>query len=173
VRIDREALDLLVKSGRDMHYLAREIERLSLCHRGQTVTAGDLTGIESDLSGFNVFQLTDALLRKNTREALKALDLLMQKGEPVTLIVHMITRELVLLGKVQALAARGESPSAIARLLGRQSFRVDKMRRSLIKTGELKQTLAQLAEIDYAVKNTAQDHRILLETMVVETCEMR
>ncbi len=171
VKIDREALNLLAKSGRDMNYLAREFERLALCHRGQTVTPGDLTGIESDLADFNVFRLTDALLRKNTREALKALASLMQKGEPVTLIVHMIARELVLLGKVQALAARGESPSTMARLLGKQPFRIDKMRGSAIKTGELLRAFAQLAEVDYAVKNTTQDHRLLLEVMVVQICD--
>jgi DNA polymerase-3 subunit delta len=171
VKIDREALNLLARSGRDMNYLVREFERLALCHRGQTVTASDLTGIESDLTSFNVFRLTDALLRKNTREALKALASLMQKGEPVTLIVHMIARELVLLGKVQALGARGESPSTIARLLGKQPFRIDKMRGSAIKTGELRQAFARLAEVDYAVKNTAQDYRLLLEVMVVQICE--
>lgn len=173
IKIEREALGMLVKSGRDMNYLAREIERLSLCNRGQTVTVGDLTGIESDLAGFNVFQLTDALIRKNSTEALKALALLMQKGEPVPLIIHMITRELVLLGKVKAMADKGESPSTIARLLGKQSFRIDKMRRSPIRTGELRHALAQLAEIDFAVKNTSQDHRLLLEVMIVETCESR
>ncbi len=173
VRIQREAVEVLVKSGRDMNYLATELERLVLCNRGQTVTVGDLTGIESDLGGFNVFQLTDALLRKNTRDALQALATLLHKGEPVTLIVHMITRELVLLGKVQALASRGEPSSAIARLLGKQPFRIDRMLRSPMTTEDLKYALKRLAEIDYAVKNTSQDHRLLLETMIVEICENR
>lgn len=171
VKADREALNMLTKCGRDMNYLAREIERLALCHKGQTVTPGDLTGIESDLAGFNVFRLTDALLRKNTREALKALATLIQQGEPVTLIVHMIARELVLLGKVQSLNAKGESPSTIARLLGKQPFRIDKMGSSAIRAGELRRTFTELAEVDYAVKNTAQDHRLLLEIMVVQICE--
>ncbi|MGI6514324.1 MAG: DNA polymerase III subunit delta [Syntrophomonadaceae bacterium] len=173
VKIQREALAVLVKSGRDMNYLARELERLALCHRGQTVTTGDLTGIESDPASFNVFQLTDALLKKNTREALQALASLLHKGEPVTLIVHMITRELVLLGKVQALAARGEPSSTIARILGKQRFRVDKMLRSSMSTEDLRYALKRMAEIDYAVKNTSQDHRLLLETMIVEICENR
>lgn len=173
VKIQREAVEVLVKSGRDMNYLATELERLALCHRGQTVTTADLTGIESDLGSFSVFQLTDALLRKNTRDALQALASLLQKGEPVTLIVHMITRELLLLGKVQALASRGEPSSAIARLLGKQPFRIDKMLRSSMTTEDLKYALKRLAEIDYAVKNTSQDHRLLLETMIVEICENR
>lgn len=173
LKIDREALNMLVKCGRDMNYLAREIERLALCHRGQTITPNDLTGIESDLADFNIFRLTDALLRRKTGEALKALALLMQKGEPVTLIVHMITREMILLGKVQALAAKGESPSEIAHRLGKQPFRIDKMKGSAIRSQEVRRVFAQLAEVDYAVKNTAQDHRLLLETMVVEICEGR
>jgi len=173
VKIRQDALEVLVKSGRDMNYLARELERLALCHRGQTVTTDDLTGVETDLGSFSVFQLTDALVRKNTRDALQALDTLLQKGEPVTLIVHMIARELVLLGKVKALLSRGESASTIARLLGKQPFRVDKMVRSPMTREDLRFALKRLAEIDFAVKNTAQDHRLLLETMIVEICQNR
>ena len=67
LKIDKNALNQLVKSRRDMNYVAREIERLALCHREQTITLSDLTGIELDLTSFNIFRMTDALLRKNTR----------------------------------------------------------------------------------------------------------
>ncbi len=171
LKIDKNALNQLVKSRRDMNYVAREIERLALCHREQTITLSDLTGIELDLTSFNIFRMTDALLRKNTREALKALALLMEKGEAITLMVHMITRELILLAKVQALSAKGESRAEIARSLGIQSFRIDKMMGSAVDHKELKKTFDQLAAVDYALKNTAQDEQLLLETMVVEICE--
>jgi DNA polymerase III delta subunit len=170
VKIQREALAVLVKSGRDMNYLARELERLALCHRGQTVTTGDLTGIESDPASFNVFQLTDALLKKNTREALQALASLLHKGEPVTLIVHMITRNWCC-WKGAGSGSPGRTFFHHSTYTRKQRFRVDKMLRSSMSTEDLRYALKRMAEIDYAVKNTSQDHRLLLETMIVEICE--
>lgn len=171
VKIDREALNILVKCGRDMNYLAQEMARLSLCHRGETVAPRHLTGIESDLADFTVFKLTDALLRREGTEAVKALANLLQKGEPAPLILHMITRELVLLGKVQALAARGLTAAEISSRLGKQPFRVEKMLSSTLRKHDLRPIFDQLAEVDFALKNTAQDHRLLLETLMVEICE--
>ena len=168
--INREALYALTKSNRDMYYLINEIERLALCNPGQTITVQELTGIEQNITDLNIFKLTDALLRKNTKQALKALNFLLNKGEPVTLIVHMVSREMLFLGKVQALVAQGQSAS-IAKYLGKQQFRVDKMRRSAIDPRDMAQIFSRLAQVDFAIKNTSQDNNFLLETLVIDICE--
>ncbi|NLV16191.1 MAG: DNA polymerase III subunit delta [Syntrophomonadaceae bacterium] len=172
MKINREALNALAKSNRDMYYLLNEIERLALCNPGQTITVQELTGVEQNITDLNIFKLTDALLRKNTKQALKALNLLLDKGEPVTLIIHMISREILFLGKVQALVARGDTSAAIAKYLGKQPFRVDKMKGSTIAPREMAQIFSRLAQVDFAIKNTSQDNQLLLETLVIDICEM-
>jgi DNA polymerase-3 subunit delta len=171
LKITKAALEQMVNSGRDMYYLYHEMERLALCHPGMTITPEELQ-VVSDLSDYHVFKLIDALMNKRLPLALEALALLLAKGEPPALIVHMISREFVLLGKTLALRKQGMTAGQIAQRLKKPPFRIDKMLSSSYREDTLMQIFSELVATDLKIKNTSQDERLVLENTLVTICEM-
>ncbi|MGE5422725.1 MAG: DNA polymerase III subunit delta [Ignavibacteriales bacterium] len=171
-KIDRQGLNILSGSGQNMYSLFNEIERLTLSYPGQLITAEQLADVTFESPDTNIFKLVDALLKKRGPEALSALSVLVQKGEPAPLIIHMLTREFLLLGKVQALRKNGLSSQDIAKKLGQKQFRIDKMAQAgLGSAGDMSRVFNLLAEVDRGIKRTGQDERILLENLVIDICQ--
>lgn len=171
-RIDKGALNILCGSGQSMYSLVNEIERLVLSYPGQVITAEQLFDVTADAPDTNIFKLTEALMKKQCDQALAALNVLLGKGEPVPLIIHMLTREFVLLGKVQALRNQGMSPQEISKKLGQKPFRVDKMVMAASRNeGDLPRIFSLLMDVDRAVKRTGQDERVVLENLMIDVCQ--
>lgn len=171
-RIDRSALNILAGSGQNMYSLVNEIERLALSYPGQVITAEQLFDVTVDAPDTNIFKLTEALMKKQADQALAALNVLLGKGEPVPLIIHMLTREYVLMGKVQALRNEGMTPQEISKKLGQKPFRIDKMAMAASRNeGELPRIFGLLMDVDRAVKRTGQDERVVLENLMIDICQ--
>ncbi|MGE5417168.1 MAG: DNA polymerase III subunit delta [Acidobacteriota bacterium] len=168
---DKNVPGEIAKSGRDMYFIASEIERLSLCHSGEKITTEHLIYLNPEAPDINIFKLTDALLRKNTPEALKALDVLLQRGEPAPLIVYMITREFLSMGRVKALQKGGKTPQEIGDYLKMQPFRLNKMLDARHNEENIGKAFARLSETDWTLKNVSQNERVVLETLAVDICQ--
>lgn len=161
-------IDAMAGSGRDMYYLMSEMDRLTLCLPGAVIRREDLSGLDPELPETNVFKLTDALLRKNTAEAMNGLNLLIIKGQPAVLIVHMIAREFATMGKIRTLYIQGMTRQEIADHLKQKPFRVDKMLSARFTTLEdITRVFGLLAETDRGLKSTSSDDRLLLENLIV------
>lgn len=171
-KIDRNAVNILAGSGQNMYSVVNEIERLTLCYPGQLITAEQLFDVAIDAPDTNIFKLMDALIKRRCSDALLALNVLLAKGEPVPLIIHMLTREYVLLGKVQALRKNGMTSQEIAKKLGQKPFRIDKMMQAGMRDeGKLPLIFNLLSEVDRAIKRTGQDERVLLESLMIDICQ--
>lgn len=168
--VDDDAIQVMLKSGRDMYYLLEEVNRLSLCLAGKRIKASDLT-VDMDYQDTSIFRLTDALLAKDPAKTWEALNFLYLKGEPVARIIYMITKELILLSKVRFLLASGKSPQNIAQKLGQKEFRIEKMASfsASFEEDELKEVFRLLADADRLSKSGRED-KVVLETIVLEIC---
>jgi DNA polymerase-3 subunit delta len=99
-RIDRDAVVLLTEmAGTSITALEQELEKVLLfVGDSGRITASDLEGLLGRSREHSVFELTDALVAARPRDAMRALNLLVDDGEePIRLLamVAWITRQLV------------------------------------------------------------------------------
>lgn len=173
IKIEGRAARELANSGRSMYYIANELARLGLSYPGQTITLEHLTGFDPATPDYNVFKLTDALLKKDAPQALSAFSILLLRGEPLPLLLHMIAREFFLLGRVRALEAQGQNRDEIVKQLKQQPFRVDRMLKSAFRSmDEITEVFNLLAEADRDLKSRSQNKNLIFETLIIDLCKI-
>ena len=152
-RITPEAIRLLVASvGDDLRLLAGEIEKLSVAvGRGGQIGVEQVRALTPQVSQSVIFDLTDALARRDRQRALALLHEELAKGTAAQQIVGLIAAQTRSLMQVKAMAERGMRAPQIAQTAGMPPFVVEK---SL--------TLAR----QFSVAQLEAAHRALLETDV-------
>jgi DNA polymerase-3 subunit delta len=156
-RIDRDAVVLLTEmAGTGMSALEHELEKAMLFvgERGGAISARDLEGLLGRTRERSVFELTDALVAREPREAQRLLNLLIDDGEePIRLLamVAWITRQLVTAYDL----AREDLPEKekMQQLGGRWNQRRELLQRSRRSTRDgLLDALRACGEADLTIK---------------------
>jgi DNA polymerase III subunit delta len=171
-RIAPEAARLLVESlGDDLRLLANEIDTLGT-HAGEggEISVQDVRTLTPVARQSKVFDLTDALARRDTSAALALLHELLAQGESPLGIVALTAFQTRSLMQVKLLSERGFSAYQIASTAGMAPFVVEK---SLPLTRRF--TMAQLEaahrtllEIDTALKRSRMTPELALDLLVLE-----
>jgi DNA polymerase-3 subunit delta len=176
MRLVPAAIKRIANSGQDMYYLENLIEKLSLIAKPDVVLG--ISEIEDQLDtkqAIKVFKLTDALLNRNLKTSLAALYQLQEQGEHHLLILHMITRQILSLGKVKLYQEMGYPSSKIAELTSQKDFVVKKImeKSARFSREEIRILFEKLLETDISFKSEAKDPQIIMETLLVEICSPR
>lgn len=183
--ITPEAARYIVETvGLDLAKLNGEIEKICLFHSGKKkLDVDEVNFLLARSTESNVFNLVEALGGKSKTKVLRILDVLLRSNEPIPKIVPkilaVITREFRLLLRTKALLERGASNQMLAEgLVIRGSKRLPswvinryRQQSRRFSMDELKQAHKFLLEADLALKNSKQDHRLVLETLVVNLSE--
>lgn len=169
----REAEMLATATACDGMRLATEIEKLALyCGAGRAVTAADIAALVPDAEESTVFELVDALARRDRARALHVLDLLLRSGEylPLALMFLEGLFRLALAAREQKLRSAQDVQSYFQRM-GMPMWRA---RAEQVFLAASKFTGAQLAagiraifEADSALKSTRPDDRIVMEHFIL------
>ncbi|RMF93394.1 MAG: DNA polymerase III subunit delta, partial [Nitrospinota bacterium] len=98
-RLTPEAASALVEQGGEqLALLYSELQKvITYCGRQKQITLPDVQAVGGNDKMHSIFDLTDALARRQIGEGLKALNRLLAYGEPPLLILRMITRQFRLL----------------------------------------------------------------------------
>lgn len=175
--LDRASHDLhqlkQEKDGRDFYRLENEIEKIHLYYIDQRSVSLDEVRelLDGPVEG-TVFQMIDALSKREVSEALTILDLLFKNRRETGIVFHMLLRHFRLLMKTQALLEKGVEPKALASMLspGRplQSFVVGKLRTQSRNFSflELRRALKLLLEADIALKSTDSEAQVVIEDLI-------
>ncbi len=108
VEAEDEALDLLASRVEGNLLAAKqEIDRLALLADGQRLTAERVRGDVADGARFDVFQLCDAALRRDTPRTIRILAALEREGEADVLVLWALARDVQTLADVAARAGQG------------------------------------------------------------------
>ncbi|MGI6452976.1 MAG: DNA polymerase III subunit delta [Syntrophomonadaceae bacterium] len=163
---------ILVDSRQDMYFIFNTIEKLSLMVKDRPISQGDVTEQLSVREEAKVFGMTDALLRKETNQALQALNKLLSQGESPILLVSVMARQFINLARVKYFQERGLSNRETAAQTGLPGFVVGKImeRASVFSWEQIENAFELFLNTDMVLKTTGQDERIVLETLVVELC---
>ncbi len=169
-RLSTAALNKLVAlAGADQETLRAEIEKLMI-YAGTAKSIPD-QAVESLVQASRqrgIFDLTDALGKRDRRNALILLDNLLESGEPPLVILTMMARHFrqMLIAKemlgqgrtAREIAGEAQIPGFIAEEFLRQvrSFDLATIRRMHVR----------VADVDHRFKSTGADERMLLESLI-------
>lgn len=172
VRVAPAALNRMVGSGQDMYYLQNLIDKLSLIGSPAGIGAAEMEEQLDSKQEIKVFKLTDALMNRNLKGAMAAFYQLQEQGQHYLLLLHMITRQYLMLSKIKFYKETGCNAAKIAELTGQKDFIIKKMLEQATNFSrlEIRKIFTRLLEIDTSLKSESKDPQILMETLLVELC---
>jgi DNA polymerase III subunit delta len=171
-RIAPEAARMLVESlGDDLRQLAGEIDKLATyVGMGNEIRAEDVRELTPVARQSVVFELTDALARRDTATAISLLHELLANGESPLGIVALTAFQTRALMQVKLLSDRGMPVHQIAGAAGLAPFVVEKSLRMVRRFtfAQLEAAHRTLLEIDTALKRSRMTPELALDLLVLE-----
>jgi DNA polymerase-3 subunit delta len=162
---------LALEVGDNLRMLASEMEKLSTyVGEGGTIRVEDVRALTPASHQARVFDLTDALARRDRIRALALLHELLAAGESPLGIVALTAYQTRTLMQVKALAERGMRPPQIAATAGMAPFVVEKtlpLARQLT-FAQLEAAHRALLDIDTGLKLSRMTPELALDLLVVE-----
>lgn len=172
-RITRPVMELFLdKTGTDMELITQELEKL-LCYTMEkdVIEAADVEAICANQINGKIFDMVDAIGRKEQKKALDLYyDLLMLK-EPAMRILYLVTRHFQILMQLRDMTGKGFDNKQMAAKAGVPEFAVRKY------LGQAKSfSLAQLEEIvrasvqtDENIKTGQMADQLAVELLIIST----
>ena len=174
-RITRPVMELFLdKTGTDMELITQELEKL-LCYTMEkdVIEAADVEAICANQINGKIFDMVDAIGRKEQKKALDLYyDLLMLK-EPAMRILYLVTRHFQILMQLRDMTGKGFDNKQMAAKAGVPEFAVRKY------LGQAKSfSLAQLEEIvrasvqtDENIKTGQMADQLAVELLIISTTQ--
>jgi DNA polymerase-3 subunit delta len=171
-RMSPDAARMLVESlGDDLRMLASEIDKLSTyVGEGGEIGGDDVRALTPVARQSKVFDLTDALARRDTSTALALLHELLANGESPLGIVALTAFQTRSLMQVKLLSDRGMPAHQIASAAGIAPFVVEKSLRLARRFtfAQLEAAHRTLLEIDTSLKRSRMTPELALDLLVLE-----
>jgi DNA polymerase-3 subunit delta len=167
---DHQAARLLqAHVGNSLRALQNEIDKLFIYVGGKKeISVEDVTAVVGASKGYTVFELQNAVGRKDLRESLTILQAMLQAGQSPQMIIVMLTRFFNQLWKLGELKARRTPEGEIAREVGIHPFFLKQLLQ--FHTGfsprQIEEGYRALLEADTVLKSTSRDPRVVMDILV-------
>lgn len=169
-RIAPTALGKLIDfAGSDLLSLANEMEKLILyCGKEREIPLSAVDALVPASRQHGIFDLTEALGRRDRKQALRLLGNLLEGGEPPLLILSMMARHFRQVIIAKELLTEGRQPSEIRFAAQVPEFALPALLKQAraIEADLARKMYQRLAGIDRSFKSTNPDERMLLEHLV-------
>ncbi|MFU8804509.1 MAG: DNA polymerase III subunit delta [Bradymonadaceae bacterium] len=179
LRLDSQAEAYLVEAvGTDLAGIDTALEKVDLYvgadpeGNRRMVDVSQVQAVVANTKVRSVFDLTDALGKRDFQSALLVLERMLLAGEPPILIAHMITRHFRILAKLNDPSLRNADAKTAAAAL-RQSpwFMRDYQRQArAFSLDETMRILEAMLAIDTALKSSRLPERVLMEKLLHAIC---
>jgi DNA polymerase-3 subunit delta len=152
-----EAQHLVDWVGSDPESLESEIEKLALYSPGGYGNVTDIDAVCVQSLEASIFQLMDAVGKRDARGAFRALEILYSRGEDQFSVFYMLLRHIRQLRTLTDLPS-GTPSVEVARILGVAPFRAQKLveQRGNFDRRDLGRALVALADAEGQMKGKAQ-----------------
>lgn len=160
---------LLETVGTDLQTLVNEIEKLALfAGTSRVITQEAVDELAGASRQRGIFELIDALGKRDTRAALRILASLLDSGEPPLMIVTMMARHYRQILIVKEMLDNRRKPSEISETAQVPGFIFEEFVRQArsIDRESARAMYMKLAETDRRFKSTNVDNRMVLETLI-------
>lgn len=165
-------LKKLAASGQDMYYLHNLIDKLCLQVEDKKIGDADIDTELNTKQEIKVFKLTDAMLKRNSREALQAYNQLLEQGTHPIFILQIMVGQFMGMARVKQCAEDRVANQEIAGLAKVQPFMVRKLTDSAAKFSweEIERLFRAFLDADLLFKQSGQDDRMVMETLILQIC---
>lgn len=163
------AEELAAFVGNDLRLLDQELDKLvTYVDRARPITRADVHLLVSYVQQASVFEMVDALGRRDSEQALQLLHRLLDGGEHPLSLLGMIVRQFRIMIQVKDLAERGVPPAKIGAQLELHSFVAEKGLRQAqsFSMKQLETIYRKLLETDLAIKTGQMDPVLALDMLV-------
>ncbi len=169
----------LDRAGNNLERISKEVEKLvSYTRQNPVITAEIIQDMVKPLPEHTIFQLIDSIAARKKNDALKFLNVLIENGEPVMLILALLARQIkaILLCKeyqelklssstvtdrLSAIEGKKVHPYVVKKCMAfAHNFTRD----------QLKSALKRCAELDFDIKSGRIGDRMGLELLIVKMC---
>jgi len=173
VQLDRDAVDFLVRQvGPDLSAIAKEIEKAAL-HAGiDQIGVDDLTAVLSAVKEQPIFNLMEAITRKNKVEAFYLLKQMLDQGESPLAILAVLGRQIRQMIIAKQLLTAKASEGELAGALGTSPFLAKKITNQArhFTQKSLRDGLLALSRYDLELKDGRCSNRAILEKLTLALC---
>lgn len=166
----RAALLLSTLIGNDLRRLDQELIKLiTYVDAQRPVTEKDVTLLVADAGQSSVFDMVDALGKRNGQLAMRELRRLIDRGESPLGLLAMIVRQFRLLIQVKEMQGRGAPPDQIVKTLGVHPFvakKIGEQARAFRDMEQLESIYRRLLDIDVEIKTGQTPDVLALDLLV-------
>ena len=159
--------ELLSRLGQDMYEISNEVDKLATF--SNKLHLEDIKALTPRKLEDNIFDMIDALFKKNTNKAFMIYNDLKNLGTEAITIISIISTQVRFLYQILVLSNKGYSESNIANELSVHPYRVkmglDKVRR--YSDYELEDMLDKLSKLDIQIKTGDIDRFVGLELFIL------
>ncbi len=168
------AQELAAYIGRNLRLIDNELEKLAAYRAGQgAITRQDVRLLTPYVQEANIFDMVDAIGRRDGPTALRLLRELERDGAAPLYLLSMIVRQFRILVQVADQMGRGLGKDAIASAIGLHPYPTQKamQQSSQWRMSELEAVYERLLEIDLAIKTGKLPDDLAIELLVVDLSE--
>lgn len=138
------------------------------------VDVADVAAVVSDTRAGSVFELTNAVGKRQAAEALRLLARLLEDGVAPLVILAMLVRHFRQLWKAKELVQRREANKEIARLVGMNPYFLEGLlaQTNSFSSAELGRAFELFLQTDLALKSSGAHPSALLEQLLLDLTSM-
>lgn len=170
LKIDRITANYFISYvGNNVDIILSEIEKMKLYEpENNTVRENDINLISSKALKDNVFELVDAIMKKQYKKIYECYkDLMIINEEPIK-IISLLATQFSFLYQVKLLNKNGKDAKLIAEYLGVHPYRVKLALETDFMIYEIEEYLKKLHNLDFSIKKGESDKYIGLEKFLLE-----
>ena len=174
LKVSREAAQLLKQFvGTNLTELNNEISKLKdYLGERKTIESKDVLQVVSQTRVDRIFDLTDAIGRRDRASALHSLANLLEHGQSEVGILAMITRHFRILGQLKEGQREGLQGTRLSTKAGIPQFLLTQYLEQirLWDGNKIEKTFTVLQDTDRALKSSSVPPHVWLENFVLKTC---
>jgi DNA polymerase-3 subunit delta len=156
--------------GNSLRSLQNELDKLYVFMGDRKkISLEDIAAVVGATKGFTIFELQNAIGRKDPKDAIKILERMLEAGQSPQMIIVMLTRFFTQLWKLTDMRSRRLPDTEIAREIGVSPYFVKQIIefRSNFNVQQIEENFKSLLEADTVLKSTSRDPRLVLDLLVL------
>lgn len=180
--IERDAIEYLAAlTNGDLFLIENEIAKLAGYAKNRPITKADIELLTNTSLTTSIFKLTDGISQKNKKHSIKTLHDLIDSGEELFGILHMIMRQFRIITQIKDCADQGMRQGEITSKLKLHPFVVSNTINQVhnFSLDQLKKAFELLVDMDFRLKSggikvLAGDNRefvLALDLLIIKLCE--
>ncbi len=158
-------------SGENRSTLESQLEKIIIyLGDNKEITMDSIRGLSTSLKQYTIFDLTNAIGKKNKSAALKVVFNLLKNGMEPVQIIAMLNKYFTSLARLNELATTNSDEMQIARIIGTHPYYLKdyKNARRMYSDNHLAAAFSALLKADLSIKTSSLDDQTLLSVLIAE-----